>query len=81
MASRKEAKSKAQMRKDKMKCNKPQRAPKGAKQKYIVKACDDGEQKIVRFGYRGMQDFYNIKIQNVEQVLKLVINVQRRKIN
>ena len=42
MASRKEAKSKAQMRKDKMKCNKPQRAPKGAKQKYIVKACDDG---------------------------------------
>ena len=41
------------MRKDKMKCNKPQRAPKGAKQKYIVKACDDGEQKIVRFGYRG----------------------------
>jgi hypothetical protein len=56
MASRKEAKSKAQMRKDKMKCNKPQRAPKGAKQKYIVKACDDGKQKIVRFGYRGMQD-------------------------
>ena len=48
MASRKEAKSKAQMRKDKMKCNKPQRAPKGAKQKYIVKACDDGKQKIVR---------------------------------
>ena len=47
MASRKEAKSKAQMRKDKMKCNKPQRAPKGAKQKYIVKACDDGKQKIV----------------------------------
>ena len=61
MASRKEAKSKAQMRKDKMKCNKPQRAPKGAKQKYIVKACDDGEQKIVRFGYRGMQDFLQHK--------------------
>ena len=65
MASRKEAKSKAQMRKDKMKCNKPQRAPKGASQKYIVKACDDGKQKIV----------------SVEQVLKLVISVQRRKIN
>ena len=61
MASRKEAKSKAQMRKYKMKCNKPQRAPKGAKQKYIVKACDDGKQKIVRFGYRGMQDFLQHK--------------------
>jgi len=44
-----------------MKGNKPQRAPKGAKQKYIVKACDDGKQKIVRFGYRGMQDFLQHK--------------------
>ena len=62
MASRKEAKSKAQMRKDKMKCNKPQRAPKGASQKYIVKACAKGDEKIVRFGYRGMQDFLQHKI-------------------
>ena len=81
MASRKEAKSKAQMRKDKMKCNKPQRAPKGASQKYIVNACAKGDEKIVRFGYRGMQDSCSIKILSVEQVLKLVINVQRRKIN
>ena len=27
----------------------------------IVKACDDGKQKIVRFGYRGMQDFLQHK--------------------
>ena len=61
MASRNAAKSKAQMRKDKMKCNKPQRAPKGASQKYIVKACAKGDEKIVRFGYRGMQDFLQHK--------------------
>ena len=47
--------------KSQMKCNKPQRAPKGAKQKYIVKACDNGQEKIVRFGYRGMQDFLQHK--------------------
>jgi len=44
-----------------MKCNKPSRAPKGAKQKYIVKACDGGEDKTLRFGYRGMQDFLQHK--------------------
>lgn len=43
--------------KERLKCNKPQRAPAGAKQKYIVKACDHGEEKIVRFGLRGMQDY------------------------
>ena len=49
MASRKEAKSKAQMRKDKMKCNKPRRTPDGPK-KFVVKACKDGKEKIIRFG-------------------------------
>lgn len=47
--------------KTEMKCNKPQRAPKGATQKYIVKACDNNQEKIVRFGYRGMQDFLQHK--------------------
>jgi hypothetical protein len=47
--------------KNTLKCNEPKRAPKGAKQKYIVKACDDGKEGIVRFGYRGMQDFLQHK--------------------
>lgn len=47
--------------KDNMKCNKPERAPKGAKQKYIVKACDNGRTGVLRFGYRGMQDFLQHK--------------------
>lgn len=61
MADRKKAKAKATARKEQMKCNKPQRAPKGAKQKYIVKACDNGEEKIVRFGLRGMEDYLQHK--------------------
>jgi hypothetical protein len=35
--------------KSKMKCNKPQRTPDGPK-KFVVKACKDGKEKIIRFG-------------------------------
>jgi hypothetical protein len=47
--------------KSEMACNKPQQAPAGAKQKYIVKACANGQEKTVRFGLRGMQDFLQHK--------------------
>ena len=35
--------------KDKLSCNKPVRTPDGPKKK-VVKACEGGEEKIVRFG-------------------------------
>ena len=53
----KKAAKAARLAKDKMKCNKPQRAPKGDKHKYVVKACQGGEEKIVRFGARGYEDY------------------------
>jgi len=40
----------ARVNKAKMKCNKPQRAPKGSSKKFVVKACQGGKEKIVRFG-------------------------------
>ena len=43
--------------KDKMKCNTPQRAAAGKKQKKTVKACKDGKEKILHYGYRGMEDY------------------------
>ena len=43
--------------KEKMKCNKPQRAAPGKKEKKTVKACDKGKEKILHYGYRGMEDF------------------------
>ena len=43
--------------KEHMKCNKPKRAPAGDKHKYVVKSCHDGEEKIVRFGLRGYEDY------------------------
>ena len=40
--------------KDKMKCNKPKRQISGGK-KFVVKACDKGKEKIVRFGDANMK--------------------------
>lgn len=40
--------------KSKMKCNKPQRTSGGSK-KFVVKACKDGKEKIVRFGDPNMK--------------------------
>jgi len=43
--------------KDKMKCNKPQRAAPGSPKKKTVKACKDGKEKIIHYGHRGMQHY------------------------
>jgi hypothetical protein len=43
--------------KDKMKCNTPQKAPPGDKHKKVVKSCYNGEEKIVRYGARGYEDY------------------------
>jgi hypothetical protein len=39
--------------KDRMPCNKPRRDVQGGK-KSVVKACEDGEEKIIRFGDANM---------------------------
>lgn len=54
MADRAKAK---RLAKEHLKCNKPQRAPKGDTHKYVVKSCHDGEEKIVRYGRRGYEDY------------------------
>tara|TARA_R110002074_G_scaffold243134_3_gene414928 strand:- start:939 stop:1193 length:255 start_codon:yes stop_codon:yes gene_type:complete len=45
--------------KDKMKCNSPKRIAKGetshGKKKFVVKACQDGKEKIVTFGDPNME--------------------------
>ena len=54
---RKAAAASKRYQKDKMACNKPQRAPAGDKHEYVVKACDNGKEAIVRFGARGYEDY------------------------
>jgi hypothetical protein len=36
-----------------MPCNKPKRTPSHPKKSHIVKACDNGKEKIIRFGQQG----------------------------
>ena len=36
-----------------MKCNKPKRTPSHPKKSHIVKACEKGKEKIIRFGEQG----------------------------
>lgn len=36
-----------------MACNKPRRTPTHPKKSHIVKACDNGKEKIIRFGEQG----------------------------
>jgi hypothetical protein len=39
--------------KKKMACNKPRRTPSHPKKSHIVKACEGGKEKIIRFGEQG----------------------------
>jgi hypothetical protein len=47
------------MSKKTMKCNKPRRIRKGepgsGKQKFVVKACQKGKEKLIRYGAAGMK--------------------------
>lgn len=43
--------------KEHMKCNQRQRAPDGDTHKWVVKSCHDNEEKIVRYGRRGYEDY------------------------
>ena len=38
-----------------MACNKPRSTPSHPKKSHIVKACSDGEEKIIRFGQQGVK--------------------------
>ena len=67
--------------KDKMACNKPQRAPKGDKHKYVVKACDKGREGIVRFGYVDMTTTYLTKTREDVLTSRHATTVPRRKTN
>ena len=55
MADRKKAKRKAQLRKESMECNKPQKTPGHPTKSHVVKACKEGKEKIFRFGQQGVK--------------------------
>ena len=38
-----------------MECNKPKKTPGHATKSHVVKACEGGEEKIIRFGQQGVE--------------------------
>jgi hypothetical protein len=51
----KKAAKAAKLNKDKMECNKPRKTSGHATKSHVVKACEGGEEKIIRFGQQGVQ--------------------------
>lgn len=45
----------AKVDKSKMACNKPKSTPSHPKKSHIVKACTDGQEKVIRFGQQGVK--------------------------
>ena len=44
----------ANLDKSKMACNKPKRTPSHPTKSHVVKACESGKEKIIRFGQQGV---------------------------
>ena len=55
MSKAKKAAGAAKLHKDKMLCNKPKKTPDHKTKSHVVKACQDGEEKIIRFGQQGVK--------------------------
>ena len=51
---RKKAASAAKIHKDSMECNKPRKTPGHTTKSHVVKACEGGKEKIIRFGQQGV---------------------------
>ena len=52
---RKKAAKAAKIHKDSMPCNKPRKTPGHKTKSHVVKACEGGEEKIIRFGQQGVK--------------------------
>jgi len=55
MSERKKAAKAAKLHKDSMACNKPRKTPGHPTKSHVVKACEGGEEKIIRFGQQGVE--------------------------
>lgn len=45
----------AKVDKSKMACNKPKSTPTHPTKSHVVKACSDGQEKVIRFGQQGVK--------------------------
>lgn len=45
----------AKVKKSAMKCNSPKSTPNHPKKSHVVKACENGKEKVIRFGQQGVK--------------------------
>lgn len=45
----------AKVKKSAMKCNSPKSTPSHPKKSHVVKACENGKEKVIRFGQQGVK--------------------------
>lgn len=43
------------LNKDNMACNKPRRTPSHPTKSHVVKACENGKERLIRFGQQGVE--------------------------
>ena len=60
----KRAKAK-KLSKEHLKCNKPRKTPSHKTKSHVVKACEDGKEKLIRFGQQGVKVL--VKIQRLQK--------------
>ena len=61
----KRAKAK-KLSKEHLKCNKPRKTPSHKTKSHVVKACEDGKEKLIRFGQQGVK--VQVKIQRLKKI-------------
>lgn len=55
MSKHRKAAKAARLAKEDLECNKPRKTPGHATKSHVVKACEGGKEKIVRFGQQGVE--------------------------
>ena len=67
--------------KSKMKCNKPRTTPDHPSKSHVVKACENGKEKIIRFGQKGVKGSPDGKARNKAFKARHAKNIKKGKMS
>jgi len=71
----------AKVDKSKMKCNKPRSTPNHPKKSHVVKACEGGKEKIIRFGQQGVKGSPKGSVRNKSFKARHAKNIKKGKMS
>lgn len=67
--------------KSKMSCNKPKSTPEHPKKSHVVKACEGGKEKLIRFGQQGVKGSPEGSARNKAFKARHADNIQKGKMS